>query len=347
MEQRSISRILIAVFGAVVYGLPAYGVVQGIDVYNGNGAINWSSMKAAGIQFAFCKATEGVNFVDARFAQNMVNANAAGVLIGPYHFGRPDSNSSNPQDAVDEANDFVDAIEPYYNSSGLYLKPVLDLEKFLDLATVSLERAYLSQWVRDFSEQVESKLGVLPIIYVNGNFAQNYLTADIAEHDLWFAKPSSTNNYASATPPTAANIGIWSDWKFWQWTWTGNVAGKSPLDRDAFDGDVADLADYIQGFVQGDYNNDGVVDASDYTTWRDSLGKNVLPGRGADGNLNGVVDIGDYAIWKSKFGTSDTGLGATGAGAQSVAAVPEPAGFLLMLVAVTCNALSRRQRFSR
>lgn len=72
----------------------------------------------------------------------------------------------------------------------------------------------------------------------------------------------------------------------------------------------------------GDYNNDGVVNAADYTVWRDSLGATVSQGAGADGNANGMIDDGDYTFWKEHFGQS------TGAGAISSAnasAVPEPA----------------------
>jgi lysozyme len=336
MERKQSFRAALA---AIVVGwcLPAFAVVQGIDVSNHQGAINWASVKAGGIQFAFCKATEGVDFVDARFTANMANANAAGVLIGPYHYGRPDSNSSNPLDAFNEANDFVDAIAPYYNSAGLYLRPVLDVEEYLDLATVAQERAYLSEWIRDFSDQVEARLGVLPIIYTNGNYAQNYLEANIADHDLWFAKPTTTNNYAAASPPTAANLGIWDEWKFWQWSWTGNVGGINPVDRNAFAGEMVDLAEYVVGFDQGDYNKNGVVDAADFTLWRNTMGQAVLPGRGADGNLNGVIDAGDYAVWKSKFGTAGSG-----AGAVAGISVPEPVSVLFLLQLAMIVAPVRR-----
>ena len=44
--------------------------------------------KTRGYQFAFVKATEGVNFIDSRFTTNMNGAHNAGVLVGPYHFTR-------------------------------------------------------------------------------------------------------------------------------------------------------------------------------------------------------------------------------------------------------------------
>src|SRR4051812_43780388 len=64
--------------------------INGFDVYNGDGAVNWTSAKNGGYQFAFVKATEGVDFIDARFTTNMNGAQSAGVLVGPYHFARPD-----------------------------------------------------------------------------------------------------------------------------------------------------------------------------------------------------------------------------------------------------------------
>ena len=52
----------------------------------------------------------------------------------------------------------------------------------------------------------------------------------------------------------------------------------------------------------GDYNHNGVVDAADYTNWRDKLGSAVTNGTGADGNANGTIDQVDYDNWKANFG---------------------------------------------
>lgn len=78
----------------------------------------------------------------------------------------------------------------------------------------------------------------------------------------------------------------------------------------------------------GDYNDDGFVDAADYTVWRDSLGSSGadLP---ADGDGNLIVDQQDYVLWKTNFGSS------AATGSPFVGAVPEPAALwtaLLMLV---------------
>ena len=42
--------------------------------------------------------------------------------------------------------------------------------------------------------------------------------------------------------------------------------------------------------ILGDYNHDGVVDAADYTVWRDTYGQSVTENSGADGNGDGMID---------------------------------------------------------
>ncbi|MEX2172352.1 MAG: hypothetical protein WD851_23735 [Pirellulales bacterium] len=70
----------------------------------------------------------------------------------------------------------------------------------------------------------------------------------------------------------------------------------------------------------GDYNGNGVVDAADYTVWRNTLGATGLtPFTGADGSGNGIIDTADYQHWRANFGTivgSGAAIGST--------AVPEP-----------------------
>src|SRR5262245_23210524 len=60
--------------------------VHGTDVSKYQTSVGWSDAKAAGISFAFLKATEGGDRVDDNFAQNWRMARAAGVPRGAYHF---------------------------------------------------------------------------------------------------------------------------------------------------------------------------------------------------------------------------------------------------------------------
>src|SRR5262249_52351090 len=51
---------------------------------------------------------------------------------------------------------------------------------------------------------------------------------------------------------------------------------------------------YERSVEPGDYNGNGVVDAADYTRWRDTLGDEVTgAGWGADGDRSLVIDAND------------------------------------------------------
>ena len=73
----------------------------------------------------------------------------------------------------------------------------------------------------------------------------------------------------------------------------------------------------------GDYNRDGIVNAADYTLWRDLVGQSVPLGTLADGNRDGMIDAADYGVWKSHFGVvTPPGLGGTGSAAMVEDAAP-------------------------
>ena len=81
--------------------------------------------------------------------------------------------------------------------------------------------------------------------------------------------------------------------------------------------------DDAQPALVGDYNHNGVVDAADYTVWRDTLGSNVAAYSGADGSGNALVDSFDYDAWKTHFGSALPAAGAASA-ALAIGEVAEP-----------------------
>jgi hypothetical protein len=93
--------------------------------------------------------------------------------------------------------------------------------------------------------------------------------------------------------------------------------------------------------LDGDYNENDVVDAADYVIWRKTLGQPVaMNGDGADGNSNGSIDPGDYDVWRMNFGLV---VSAPASGAKT-AAVPEPASCVLMLFAALLALRSRPRK---
>lgn len=89
---------------------------------------------------------------------------------------------------------------------------------------------------------------------------------------------------------------------------------------------------------RGDYNNDGVVNAADYTVWRDTLGS--MADLRADGDDNGVVDAIDYAVWRESYHATNT---LSGSGGTSHETIPEPASLVLLLTCVSLGLYRVRQ----
>jgi hypothetical protein len=87
--------------------------------------------------------------------------------------------------------------------------------------------------------------------------------------------------------------------------------------------------------LPGDYNYDHVVDAADYTVWRNQLNSNAtLPNETV---TLGSVTEEDYEVWRDHFGESLSG----GGGAM---AVPEPASWLLVLLSAAAMMGVRGRR---
>ncbi|TWT77278.1 Matrixin [Posidoniimonas polymericola] len=89
--------------------------------------------------------------------------------------------------------------------------------------------------------------------------------------------------------------------------------------------------------LAGDYNDDGLVDAADYSVWRDSQ-DDIGGSLAADGDHDGDVDLADYVVWKNGFGSSSSG--------SSPLAVPEPVATLLAAFGMLF-ARHRRRALSR
>jgi fibronectin-binding autotransporter adhesin len=92
--------------------------------------------------------------------------------------------------------------------------------------------------------------------------------------------------------------------------------------------------------VNGDFNNDGKVDAGDYITWRkNNTTNNALPN---DNGLGTPIGPNHYTLWRSNYGRPPgSGSGALIDGS----AVPEPTGLLLALFGVVgiCTRGARRR----
>ena len=254
----------------------------GIDVSHWNGTINWTQVYQAGYEFAFTKGTEspydwvndtcgGSWYTDNTFVYNMTNASSAGVLIGCYHFTHPQCNS-----ASSEASGFVTRAGAYISPG--YLRPVLDLEDGYSLGATAL-----STWVNAWMNAVELQTGVEPIVYTNPNYAMYYLNSTVANRDLWIAHILYDPDPQHSTPST----GVFTNWCFWQYSWTGTVPGISGgVDLDVFNGVSSGLQDFIIGgtplpppfIVESRSGGQNYANYSETGTWSNGTSKSSAAG---------------------------------------------------------------------
>ncbi|MEA2708457.1 MAG: lysozyme [Phycisphaerales bacterium] len=230
--------------------------VQGIDVSQWQGTMNWTTAYNAGNRFTFAKATQGTTAVDPQFTTNRTAAKNAGLLIGFYHFATPDNiTDANADGRYDDA---VAEAEWFYSNAGAYmgtgyLKPVLDLES----NPGGLTNTQLSKFANDFCWRMQALSGQDPIIYCNTNYAANVYNSTVNVHDLWIANWNETSYghpvNGTGNPPS----GVWpaGSWDFWQYSADGNGQGaangaqSSAIDLDVFNG--SDINLLKQNFMVG------------------------------------------------------------------------------------------------
>lgn len=200
-------------------------IVHGIDVSYYQGTIDWNKVAAEGHKFAFIRVSDGLNYIDSKFAQNWSGAKNAGIIRGAYQFFRPNL------DAVAQAQLLLDKMGPLEKGD---LPPVIDVENNGGLAPADVA-AQVGKWIN----HIESKLGVKPIIYTGYYFwKDNVKSTAFGSYLLW--EPWYHDYQDTSFCPTTPDP--WTKWTFWQWTSSGTVSGISgDVDRNIFDGTLDDL----------------------------------------------------------------------------------------------------------
>jgi lysozyme len=191
--------------------------VRGIDVSHINGSINWTTVAAQKIRFAYIKATESSGYKDKTFSINWLGAQAAGIAHGAYH------RFSFCTDPHEQFTSFSSVV-PKDPSA---LPVALDIELFpgqeqsnIDFLRTEggcakdLGNDGIRRRLKALADSVGDAYGHRPIIYGNNYVLDRVLTPAFTNpFALWRAK----YGLASHAPP--------SPWSIWQFTENERIDG--------------------------------------------------------------------------------------------------------------------------
>ena len=221
----------LAVSGTAVAQAVSLGAPKGVDVaahqHPGGTPIDWSKVRTDGQSFAFVKATEGGDWVNPHYVEDIQAANAAGLKTGAYHYARPAG------DAKTQAANFAAQIALAPNQT---LPPALDIE-----VTEGKSAAQLEQWIEEFTSELKRLTGRTPMIYTYKYFWMGQMnnSQKFSDMPLWLAA------YQDQAPEA---VGGWNELSFWQRSGSGKVAGISTdVDMNLFNGSKQQLRSFSDG----------------------------------------------------------------------------------------------------
>lgn len=202
---------------------PWHYPVHGIDVSRYQGDVDWSRVGAAGITFAYIKATEGADVADTHFARNWAGARQAGMPRGAYHF------YYFCRSAIEQAVWFVRQVPKEPGA----LPPVLDMEWNHASRTCRHRPGAeaVRREMRAYLDHVGRHYGRRPVVYATVDFYRDNELWRLEGQEFWLR---SVAGHPSTTYPG-------QDWRFWQYTGTGLVSGiVGRTDINVFSGSTAE-----------------------------------------------------------------------------------------------------------
>ena len=216
--------VLLVISGRLWFNMPSRSryPVRGVDVSHYQGTIDWETIAAQDMTFAFIKATEGSGTVDECFASNWENARKAGIYAGAYHFFSFDSGGDT------QAENFI-ATVPFAEDA---MPPVIDLEYYRSHDLPATET--VQENLRIMLDALTRYYGKTPIIYTTNQCYEEYLKDTDMEYILWIR--------SVFTPPSSALEPAWS---FWQYNPRGLLEGyegdEQFIDLNAYRGTMEDF----------------------------------------------------------------------------------------------------------
>jgi lysozyme len=182
--------------------------LEGIDVSSYQGEVVWSKVAQSGKVFAFCKATEDLDYRDTQFTHNWAGCHAHGLVRGAYHYLHP------TESGVEQA-DYLHEYVHQFGGSQLGDFVILDVEDAMGLA-----HQFVIECCEQFVERVRTQMHRNCILYTYPDFWLHTLgdpiSTVLASCPLWLA------DYG----PNVPSLANWPrGLSFWQYSETGHCPG--------------------------------------------------------------------------------------------------------------------------
>lgn len=176
--------------------------VQGIDVTEASGAINWSVVRAMDVDFAYARATAGVGFRDGRFPDYWAGMIEAGVRRGAIHV------FSLCGLASEQAGNFVATVPRDPDA----LPVAIDLAFQADCPARPVRDVVLGE-IRELASVIETHSGKPAMLRVSPDFEAAYRVSEAIPRPLW-----NTRLFVAPTYSTRP-------WRMWQSSTIRRVEG--------------------------------------------------------------------------------------------------------------------------
>lgn len=182
--------------------LHATNNVDGIDVSHHRGIIDWPSVKKScpSLSFVYVKCTEGKDYVDAKFKDNILGAAKQGYKVGGYHFFRMTSS----------AHDQFHSFRAQLDNIHIDLVPMVDVEK-----NDNKPRKELQDSLRVFLNLIEQAYGKKPMIYGTNRSFNELCAPEFNDYPMYIGR------YGDECPRVKGP----SHYTIWQYSETGKIAG--------------------------------------------------------------------------------------------------------------------------
>lgn len=186
--------------------------VFGVDVSKHSGKIKWNKLKEKGVDFAYIKATEGIDYIDPLYKQNCKELRKNGILFGAYHFFRFS------KDGREQALHFIKQAKLQKGD----LVPVIDVETWGNTLSTRSDKEVVLE-IGKFLNTIKEKMGVIPIIYTNGESYRRFIKELYDGYPLWFCDIDNE-------PCDEAER-----WIMWQYSHRGRIEGaRHEIDFNVF-----------------------------------------------------------------------------------------------------------------